>query len=221
MANYSAITENLYAAYSRNPRVAAIAVIGVLIWLGLVVAFFVVSPANTAEAPALDATATTSALVLTEAEPMRIRIPAVGIDAAFETPLGLEENQEIQVPEGYETVGYYKYGPTPGELGPAVILGHVDSVAGPAVFFSLGQLEEGDEIEVEREDGTTATFAVTRLERHAQSGFPTREVYGDIDHAGLRLITCSGTFDRGAQRYSHNLIVFAELVATSTATVGE
>ncbi len=150
--------------------------------------------------------------ILPASAPVSLRIPALGISAPFEEPLGLQDNQEIEVPEAYDTVGYYQYGPTPGELGPAVVLGHVDSVDGPAVFYSLGQLQTGDEILIERADGSTAVFAVTHLERHPQAGFPTELVYGNIDHAGLRLITCSGNFDDGAQRYSHNLIVFAELV---------
>lgn len=149
--------------------------------------------------------------LLTEAVPVQIRIPKINVAAPFEEPLGVTQTREIEVPEEYETVGYYKYGPTPGELGPAVVLGHVDSVDGPAVFFSLGQLEVGDEIEIDREDGSTAVFEVTKMERHLQSGFPTELVYGNIDHAGLRLITCSGSFDKGIQRYSHNLIVFAKL----------
>lgn len=149
--------------------------------------------------------------ILGTSKPTHIRIPKINVTADFEKPLGLTLDGEVAVPEAYDTVGYYKYGPTPGELGPAVVLGHVDSVAGPAVFYSLGQLEVGDEIDIDREDGTTATFLVTKLERHPQSGFPTEEVYGNINYAGLRLITCSGIFNKGAQRYSHNLIVFAEL----------
>lgn len=154
---------------------------------------------------------TVSGDILPKSNPLTITIPKLNLSAPFEDPLGVDASREIEVPDGYDTVGYYKYGPTPGELGPAVVLGHVDSVDGPAVFYSLGQLEEGDEIEIEREDGTTAVFEVTNMERHLQSGFPTEQVYGNIDHAGLRLITCSGTFDKGIQRYSHNLIVFAEL----------
>lgn len=156
-------------------------------------------------------TLTMSGDILPKSNPLTITIPKINLSASFEDPLGVDASREIEVPEGYDTVGYYKYGPTPGELGPAVVLGHVDSVDGPAVFYSLGQLEVGDEIEIEREDGTTAVFEVTNMERHLQSGFPTEQVYGNIDHAGLRLITCSGTFDKGIQRYSHNLIVFAEL----------
>jgi len=152
-----------------------------------------------------------SSPILPKSEPLQIRIPKINLTADFEESLGITKTREVEVPEEYDTVGYYKYGPTPGELGPAVILGHVDSVAGPAIFYSLGQLDIGDEIEIDREDGTTAIFEVTKLERHLQSGFPTEQVYGNIDHAGLRLITCSGIFDKGVQRYSHNLIVFAKL----------
>jgi sortase (surface protein transpeptidase) len=150
--------------------------------------------------------------VMERSEPVRLRIPKVGIDTTFERPLGLNQDSTVEVPDSYEEVGWYQYAPTPGELGPAVILGHVDSYEGPAVFYRLGSLKPGDEITVDRADGTTAKFEVTTLERHEQSGFPTELVYGDIDHAGLRLITCSGVFVRGEQRYTHNLIVFARLV---------
>lgn len=167
------------------------------------------------ELPA-SATSSTQAVVLSKALPVRIKIPRIGVDAPFESPLGLEADGEVQVPKAYDTVGYYQFGPTPGELGPAVVLGHVDSYIGPAVFFSLGQLDEGDQIVIERADGIAATFAVTTLERHEQSGFPTRQVYGDLGYAGLRLITCSGVYDQSNARYTHNLIVFAKLVSTST-----
>lgn len=145
-------------------------------------------------------------------EPVQIRIPRLGVNAPFTEPLGVDTNYEIQVPIGYEEVGYYKYGPAPGELGPAVVLGHVDSYTGPAVFYTLKELVAGDIIEIDREDGTTAVFAVDYLQQHEQAGFPTDRVYSDLDHAGLRLITCSGSFDHGEQRYSHNLIVFATLI---------
>jgi sortase (surface protein transpeptidase) len=172
---------------------------------------------QTVEAPTTSGISVTEGITLPKSLPTRIRIPSIGVDAPFETPLGLTPAQEIEVPVGYETVGYYENGPTPGELGPAVILGHVDSYEGPAVFFSLGQLKDGDEIEIEREDGSVAIFAVTSLERHAQSGFPTEKVYSDTNHAGLRLITCTGVYDRNSLRYTHNLIVFAKLVATSSS----
>ena len=153
-----------------------------------------------------------SAVSATSSLPFQLRIPKVGIEAYFEEPLGVNENREIDVPESYETVGYYKYGPRPGEIGPAVVLGHVDSYQGPAVLYPLGQVEVGDVVEIEQANGNTLYFEVENIERHSQSGFPTTKVYGDLDYAGLRLITCSGVYDHGIQRYSHNLIVFAHLV---------
>ncbi len=178
---------------------------------------------SSTEAPAPDtieesvtASTTIQGTILSESSPNRLRIPKVNIDTTFEKALGLNEDKTVEVPVGYEQVGWYKFGPTPGELGPAVILGHVDSVDGPAVFWSLGQLTAGDEIFIDREDGSTARFVVTELKKVSQNDFPSQVVYGDIDHAGLRLITCSGTFNRGAQRYSHNLIVFAKLAEEPT-----
>ncbi len=144
-------------------------------------------------------------------KPVRLIIPKINLDTTFVPPLGLNEDKTVSVPDSYTEVGWYTYGATPGEIGPAVILGHVDSYEGPAVFFSLGQLEAGDEVLVERADGTTATFVVESKERIPQSNFPTEKVYGQIDYAGLRLVTCTGVFNKGAQEYSHNLIVYAHL----------
>jgi hypothetical protein len=98
---------------------------------------------------------------------------------------------------------------TPGERGPAVIAGHVDSKRGPAVFFRLPDLGRGDRIFVDRADGTTAVFAAQRIERHDKATFPTDAVYGDTPDPQLRLITCGGKFDRKHRRYLDNVIVFA------------
>lgn len=206
-----------YAVKSHNRKVAAFAVlvllVGALFWYGAYNRNWFSNPVVVDQVqPSEDVVAT----ALGKSFPMHLRIPKAHIDADFEAPLGLHENGEIETPESFETVAYYKYGPTPGEIGPAVVLGHVDSFEGPAVFFSLGQLKPGDLIDIARTDGITATFAVTDLERLPQSDFPTVKVYGDVPYAGLRLITCTGTYDHGQLRYSHNLIVYAKLVATST-----
>lgn len=157
--------------------------------------------------------------LMDESLPVHIMIPSANIDTNFSEPLGLSADREIEVPKDYSSVAYYKNGPTPGEAGPSVVLGHVDSVDGPAAFFSLGQTKVGDEIIIERADGTVATFAITELERNKQSSFPTVKVYSDIDHAGLRLITCTGIYDHDKLRYTHNLIVYAKLISTSTAEI--
>jgi sortase (surface protein transpeptidase) len=160
------------------------------------------------EPPRVEATTTSQ---FARSAPSELRIPKLNLTTTFEAPLGLKEDRTIEVPDSYTQVGWYENGPTPGEIGPAVVLGHVDSYEGPAVFWPLGKLEPGDEVEIEREDGTTAVFVITKLERYSQDDFPTELVYGPIDHAGLRLITCSGTYLKGVQRYTHNLVVYAEL----------
>lgn len=171
------------------------------------------------EAPTLTATSTPglSGAAMAKSQPTKITIPKINLDVPFSAPLGLNQSGEVDVPKDYTSVGYYKNGPTPGERGPAVVLGHVDSVKGPAVFFSLGQLEVGDEIVIDRADGTTAIFSVTEMERNQQNDFPTKKVYDNLNYAGLRLITCTGIYSHDTLRYSHNLIVYAKLVATSTA----
>lgn len=174
----------------------------------------------TREEPAPDAAQTTglplgpTGPMLHESAPIRLRVPAAHIDADFSAPLGLTPEQEVEVPKEYDRVGWYQYGPTPGELGPAAVFGHVDSHQGPAVFYSLGQVKTGDSVFIDREDGSVAEFEVTALQRVPQDDFPTERVYGNIDHAGLRLITCTGTYDRGELRYTHNLIVYAQLKST-------
>ncbi len=143
--------------------------------------------------------------------PTRLLIPSIHIDTTFVSPLGLMPDQTVAVPATFDQVGWYSGGVSPGEIGSSVILGHVDSKAGPAIFYSLGQVNIGDEVTVERADGTEAVFTVYKLERHPQSDFPTMAVYGPTDAAELRLITCSGLYNHGSARYSHNLIVFARL----------
>jgi sortase (surface protein transpeptidase) len=144
-------------------------------------------------------------------QPISLRIPSLSIDTTFVPPLQLNTDQTITVPDSYTQVGWYQNGATPGENGTSVILGHVDSKDGPAIFFGLGRLNRGDTIEVDREDGTTAVFVVDGLVRYPQDSFPTEKVYGKTDTPTLRLVTCSGIFNKGIQRYSHNLVVYATL----------
>lgn len=146
--------------------------------------------------------------------PTELEIPALGIKAAFSRPLGVTDTGESEVPDLPEQVGWYQYSPTPGERGPAVVLGHVDSLSGPAVFYTLGQLEPGNDIYIDREDGSRVHFVVRKLERYSREDFPTNQVYGDIEYAGLRLVTCSGLYNYSSLRYSHTLVVYAEAVAS-------
>ena len=122
----------------------------------------------------------------------------------------------LQVPAGYSEVGWYRKSPTPGEIGPSVIVGHLDGPQGAAVFWRLHELIPGDSLEIVRADGNTARFEVDKVAQFSQDAFPTEEVYGDIYHSGIRLITCGGTFDRQAKRYSHNTVVYGKLAPVDT-----
>lgn len=147
---------------------------------------------------------------LPRSEPTGVRIPAIDLDSDL-VGLGLDEQGRMEVPPGAFPAGWYTGAPTPGELGPAVLAGHVDYGGVAGVFSRLRELRPGDAVEVTRQDGTTVVFRVTRVEQHAKDAFPTAAVYGDLDHAGLRLITCGGAFDRRARSYEDNIVVFAEL----------
>jgi sortase (surface protein transpeptidase) len=164
---------------------------------------------STASAPGGPATTAPPAARLT---PVRIRVPAIGVDAAL-VRLGLTSVRALAVPTTAMTAGWYTGSPVPGRVGPAVIAGHVHWSGVPAVFAHLADLRAGDRILVTRSDATTATFTVDRLATYAKSRFPTALVYGSLDVAGLRLITCGG-FDPVARAYEANVIVFATLDTT-------
>lgn len=145
--------------------------------------------------------------------PVRLKIPSIGVDSEL-MDLGLQADGSLEVPPDGFPAGWYTGAPTPGELGPAIIAGHVDWGGQPGVFYDLRDLRPGDDIAVTREDGSTARFRVTRVEQFDKDAFPTQAVYGDLDHAGLRLITCGGAFDPTMRSYDDNLVVFAELVGS-------
>lgn len=142
------------------------------------------------------------------ARPRRIRIPAIGVSAPV-IRIGLNKDRTIQVPKDFGETGWYRYGPKPGENGPAVIVGHVDSKTGPAVFYRLRELKRGNRILIRRGDGTTVRFRVNGLERWPKAEFPTRRVYGRTRGPVLRLVTCSGAFNSSSGHYVDNTIVFA------------
>jgi sortase (surface protein transpeptidase) len=143
--------------------------------------------------------------------PMSITIPAAGVDARV-VPVGLAADGGMEVP-AVDLAGWYRLGPRPGEQGPAVIVGHVDSREGPAVFHRLGQLHQGDRIVVGRERGAAVAFAVERIERVAKESLPVGRVWNRTSQPVLRLITCGGSFDRTTGHYRDNLIVYAKLAS--------
>lgn len=159
--------------------------------------------------------------VLGPSKPVAIDIPAIGVHSALQH-LGLTAAHTLEVPAPgprYDEAAWYKHSSTPGALGPAVILGHVDSPAdGPSVFFDLGDLRRGDRVLVTRADGLVAVFRVDGVRAYPKDRFPTRLVYGDTAHAALRLITCGGLFDRATGHYLDNVVVFASLVGFHEAS---
>jgi sortase (surface protein transpeptidase) len=140
--------------------------------------------------------------------PVRLRIPAIGVDTKVD-PLGLARDQSIQEPSGPDVAGWWERGPRPGQVGPAVILGHVDSKSGPAVFYDLKKLGRGDEILVDREDGTTARFVVTAERKYRKAAFHSDLVHYPTLKPELRLVTCERPFDWVTGNYRDNLVVFA------------
>jgi hypothetical protein len=145
------------------------------------------------------------------APPARIQIPAIGVSAKV-IALGLNRDGTIQTPKAWDEAGWYKPGPEPGERGPAVVVGHVDSKSGPAVFYRLRALRRADAIRIVRRDGTTVRFRVQRIERWPKSDFPTRRVYGPSRGAALRLVTCGGNFNASTGHYVDNTIVYASRI---------
>lgn len=153
-------------------------------------------------------------VVLPASAPENVRIPAIGTDSEL-LHLGLRDNGSLEVPPTApdSPASWYDKSPTPGELGPAVLLGHVNEDDGSdGVFAGLRDLQPGDEIRIEREDGSTATFAVDRGEAYPKDDFATDEVYGNTDDAQLRLITCDG-YDPETGLWDDNYVVYATLIA--------
>ena len=150
--------------------------------------------------------------ILAESVPRVVSIPRIGVTSRL-VPLGLEGDGTMEVPINAADAGWYTRGPTPGALGPAVIAGHVAWNGESGVFSALVELREGDRVQVRRGDGTTAVFSVQAVRRFAKAQFPTRAVFGAVDHSALRLITCGGLYDDSTNRYLDNVVAFAELIA--------
>jgi LPXTG-site transpeptidase (sortase) family protein len=148
----------------------------------------------------------------TVAPPTRIRIPAIELVTPPLEQLGRVADKSIDLPKRPDRAGWFKDGPRPGQHGPAVIIGHVDMDHGPAVFFRLREMKPGQAVYVDRTDGTTQKFTVTKVRQVAKTDFPTQDVYAPDLQASLRLITCGGQFDYDAHSYVDNVIVFASPV---------
>lgn len=154
-----------------------------------------------------------TAAALPRSVPLRLDVPRIDV----RTPLmklakNADQTVETPPPSRAQEAGWYRLGAAPGSRGAAVLIGHVDSARGPAVFYRLGELRPGDRASVLRADGRTAVFRIDSVERVRKDAFPTRRVYTDPGYAAIRLITCGGRFDRGTGHYTDNVIAYGHLL---------
>ena len=154
--------------------------------------------------------------MLPRSVPVSLDVPSIGVHSTL-LQLGANPDRTVQVPplEKDSKAGWFSYSPTPGELGPAVLLGHVDSARwGPGIFYRLGALRPSEKVDVTRADRAVVTFVVDRVESYPKDTFPSLQVYGNTLDAELRLITCGGIFDSSTRNYENNIVAYAHLIAT-------
>jgi len=173
--------------------------------------------ASTVPGPAADGPTRTTEVVdfplrswrrLPPSPPVRLEIPAIGVSSPL-VRLGLNRDGTMEVPGDFDLAGWFTGAPQPGQLGPAVIAGHVDSRTGPAVFYRLHQLRPGDRVRVVRADSRAVEFQVESLASYPKDRLPGEVVFGATTAPSLRLITCAGSFDRARSSYRENLVVSA------------
>lgn len=165
--------------------------------------------------PAAPAKPATTGPVLPASVPVSLQVPQIGLDTSL-VPLGQAADGTVEVPGGQpgDPGGWYKYSPTPGQLGPSVILGHVNNLASPeGLFFRVHEMKPGQQFSVVRADHTVAVFRVDKLAMVKKATFPTLAVYGNTNRAEIRLITCGG-FDPASGEYTENTVVYGHLVSS-------
>ena len=150
-------------------------------------------------------------LAALRSRPVHLTIPSLGVSVSVGV-LGLNKDRTVEVPTNFAQPGWYKYGPTPGQKGSSVILGHVDNFRGPAVFFRIGTLRLGDHVIVRSADKRTFTFRVIGVRKYSKFKFPDYLVYGPRPYAALQLVTCGGVFDHQTGSYLSNIVVYTALV---------
>jgi sortase (surface protein transpeptidase) len=161
-----------------------------------------------------DHVSTATFLSVPRSGPERIEIPAIGVNIVVGR-LGLQPDGEVEVPATIHAVGWFVGGVTPGQIGSAVILGHVDSYLGPGIFFELKALKANDMIVVTLADGTVTRFRVNKVVQFAKTDFPDQLVFGSHGTRSLQLVTCGGAFDSSTGHYLANIVVFSRLVSVS------
>lgn len=154
----------------------------------------------------------TEMVISADRRPLKLSIPAIGVGSVIDE-LGLNADGSLEVPArgpSYDHAGWFTGSPSPGESGPAVLLGHINGRGGaPSVFFRLAELQVGDLITVENGEGSKNVFEVYRVEQYPKDQFPTTTVYGDTAGPEVRLITCAGAWDAEVSHYRDNTVVYA------------
>ena len=173
------------------------------------------APSSASHAAAPPAKGTPS-VVPARSVPVSLRIPSIGVSVSV-SKLGLNPDGTAQVPTNYAEPGWFRLGPAPGQVGSAVILGHVDDKKGPAVFYKLPTLKAGDKVDVSLADGAVAHFAVKTVEKFLKAQFPAQKVYGSHGYSALQLVTCGGKFNTATGHYESNVVAFTTLVSTTPA----
>ncbi len=168
------------------------------------------TPSPVAIRAALSGTPVVAPLATARSAPVSLTIPAIGLAVPVGS-LGLNLDGTVQVPTGTTQPGWFRLGPTPGQIGSSVILGHVDSYLGPGVFFQLPRLTAGDAVDVGLADGVTAQFSVDQVAEYAKTAFPDQLVYGSDGSSALQLVTCGGVFDHRTGSYLSNIVVYTSL----------
>lgn len=166
------------------------------------------SPAAPSTAPAALPSITTAPAEAAALRATEVRLPTLDVRSAL-VDLDVDADGVLQTPADPDVAGWFVRGAAPGEPGPAVIAGHVDSRSGPAIFYRLDELTAGDRVEVARSDGQVFAYRVVTVESHPKNAFPTARVYGPTPSPELRLITCGGDFDRRSRHYLDNVVVTA------------
>lgn len=180
--------------------------------LATVVATVCLGGCSSPSAPSSAAASGTAKATPDPSLPSSIDIPSIGAKSTL-VRLGLEPDRSIQVPpvDKPQQAGWYKYSPPPGKVGPAVIVGHIDGDHRKGIFWRLHEVKPGATVNIGRQDGTTVTFTVTKVDEVHKSAFPTNAVYGNTADPELRLITCGGAFDATTGHYLDNVIVYATM----------
>jgi hypothetical protein len=175
------------------------------------------APVTLSPAPVTSVTSVPAVAAVARSVPVSLRVPAIALSVPLST-LGLNFDGTVQVPTNDTEPGWFKLGPTPGQIGSSVILGHVDSYKGPGVFFQLRALVAGDQVQVSLADGAVVNFAVTSVVMYPKNLFPAQEVYTSHGDSQLQLVTCGGTFDSQTGHYLSNIVVYTSFVSAHPAT---